>query len=118
MNKTKTVSINGDKNDIDVMHRSPARPIGKTDRIVSQPSDTTTNVKFHILIAEDEPMTRKILTLSLERLGYRVTAAKNGLDALVLFDEQHDQHDHADAGAGRVRRHPHHAAPAPQPHRA
>ncbi|MEM7539264.1 MAG: response regulator transcription factor [Chloroflexota bacterium] len=93
INKTRTTSINGDKTNLDVMHRSPALSTSKADKVVSQTSETTRNIKFHILIAEDEPMTRKILTLSLERLGYGVTAAKNGLEALVLFEEQQDRDD-------------------------
>jgi sigma-B regulation protein RsbU (phosphoserine phosphatase) len=40
-----------------------------------------------ILIAEDEPVSRKILQKTLENWGYEVTAAANGREALTAFRE-------------------------------
>src|SRR5665647_3812661 len=37
----------------------------------------------HVLIAEDHEADRKLLTMRLERNGYRVTAAGDGLEALA-----------------------------------
>src|SRR5262249_41281942 len=44
-----------------------------------------------ILLAEDNPVNRKIAILLLERLGYAVDAVENGLDALV--SAQFSQYD-------------------------
>lgn len=42
-----------------------------------------------ILIAEDEPVSRKVLQKTLECWGYEVTAASNGREALAIFRENH-----------------------------
>ncbi|MBN2717160.1 MAG: response regulator transcription factor [Deltaproteobacteria bacterium] len=47
-------------------------------------------IPLHLLIAEDDTATRKILTKTLEKFGYRVTAAKNGTEALALLDDEAD----------------------------
>jgi len=45
--------------------------------------------KPHILIAEDEEFLRNLLFVSLEREGFAVVAARDGIDALDSFDSQH-----------------------------
>lgn len=40
---------------------------------------------MHILIAEDDPTSRLVLTRTLEKLGYEVTAAVDGVDAWGKF---------------------------------
>src|SRR4051794_10046259 len=40
---------------------------------------------MRILIAEDEPMSRLLLQIHLEKWGYEVTAAQNGAEAWRLF---------------------------------
>ena len=41
-----------------------------------------------ILIAEDEELVRKIITLLLERLGFSVFAAKDGQEALRIYQRE------------------------------
>jgi len=41
-----------------------------------------------ILVADDEPLVLNLAGTILRRNGYRVLAAKDGTDALALFDEQ------------------------------
>ncbi len=41
-----------------------------------------------ILVVEDEPSLRKLLEASLSRLGYKVTLAANGGEALLLMEEK------------------------------
>ena len=43
-----------------------------------------------ILLVEDEPAIRQLMSAALERAGYRVVQAKNGADALKRFDESVD----------------------------
>lgn len=45
--------------------------------------------KPHILIAEDEEFLRNLLLVSLEREGFVVAAARDGVDALNSFGSQH-----------------------------
>jgi signal transduction histidine kinase len=42
----------------------------------------------HILIAEDDPGAARILRQILQQIGYRVTVAEDGLQALRILDEQ------------------------------
>lgn len=44
--------------------------------------------KLNVLVVDDEKLMCDILTMSLQRLGYAVTTASNGLDALDLFESQ------------------------------
>ena len=48
-----------------------------------------------ILLAEDEEMVRDIAVLTLERSGYRVLAAKDGEEALRLFEEHRNDTEFA-----------------------
>jgi diguanylate cyclase (GGDEF)-like protein len=43
------------------------------------------NPNFPILLAEDDPVTRKLLKKNLVRAGYQVTCVENGHEALTLF---------------------------------
>jgi len=40
-----------------------------------------------ILLVEDEPAVRQLFALALTRAGYRVHEARNGREALLVFDE-------------------------------
>ena len=42
----------------------------------------------HVLIVEDEPAQREVLSYNLEAEGYRVSAAMNGEEALLLVSEE------------------------------
>ncbi len=44
---------------------------------------------FHIMVAEDDPNTRKLMKTVLEQSGYEVVLAKDGLEALELLDKVH-----------------------------
>ena len=44
-------------------------------------------VNANILVADDEESFRTLLTITLERAGYRVTAVRNGEEALATFQE-------------------------------
>ena len=44
-----------------------------------------------ILVADDEPMIRSMVARILERAGYRVLVAKDGNEALVLFEANRDE---------------------------
>lgn len=46
-----------------------------------------------ILLVEDEPAVRQLFMLALTRAGYRVFEARNGQEALKMFDEHGDSID-------------------------
>ncbi|MEM6430291.1 MAG: response regulator, partial [Deinococcota bacterium] len=50
------------------------------------PSSSSEATALRILLAEDDLMSRKLITKVLERLGYTVTAVDNGQDALVAVE--------------------------------
>jgi DNA-binding response OmpR family regulator len=41
--------------------------------------------KVHVLVVDDEKMIRSLLKMSLQRMGYEVTTAEDGAEALDLF---------------------------------
>lgn len=45
-------------------------------------------MKPSILIVDDEPMTRNLLRLMLERAGFEISEAEDGLKALLMVAEQ------------------------------
>ena len=45
-------------------------------------------MKPSILIVDDEPMTRNLLRLMLERAGFEISEAEDGLKALLMMAEQ------------------------------
>jgi DNA-binding response OmpR family regulator len=55
----------------------------------SQPSnayfDPLSQQKVHVMVVDDEKMIRSLLKMSLQRMGYDVTAAEDGEEALRLF---------------------------------
>ena len=53
-------------------------------------SEERGQVEATILLVEDEPAIRQLMAGSLEREGYRVVQARNGREALNLFDETVD----------------------------
>lgn len=44
--------------------------------------------KVHVLVVDDEKMIRSLLKMSLQRMGYEVTTAEDGAEALDLFRSQ------------------------------
>jgi two-component system cell cycle sensor histidine kinase/response regulator CckA len=59
------------------------------DAIVTGPDETRAPGGNHetILLVEDEPAVRQLFAIALTRAGYRVYEARNGAEALKLFDE-------------------------------
>lgn len=49
---------------------------------------SVTATRETILLVEDEPPVRQLFATALMRAGYRVLEARNGQEALDLFDEQ------------------------------
>jgi two-component system cell cycle sensor histidine kinase/response regulator CckA len=50
-------------------------------------------VRETILLVEDEPAVRRLFALALTRAGYRVYEARNGEEAVAVFDEHGDTID-------------------------
>lgn len=48
-------------------------------------SETQSEQLYRILLADDDPMVREMLTTRLERMGYQVTAAADGAEAIGIF---------------------------------
>jgi DNA-binding response OmpR family regulator len=48
----------------------------------------TARGKVHVLVVDDEKMIRSLLKMSLQRMGYDVTTAEDGAEALDLFQTQ------------------------------
>lgn len=46
-------------------------------------------LNFPILLAEDDPVSRKLLEKTLQKAGYEVVSAENGRRALALFDQRY-----------------------------
>jgi two-component system, cell cycle sensor histidine kinase and response regulator CckA len=63
---------------------APARVV---TRISARPSVASTGHET-VLVVEDEPLILKVAQVALEKLGYRVLCARDGLDALELAREQ------------------------------
>ncbi|MFH1985356.1 MAG: ATP-binding protein [Pseudomonadota bacterium] len=61
-----------------------ARPPDKTSRSLAMEGSGT------VLLVEDEEMMRSMATTMLSRLGFKVFAAKDGLEALELFRDRRD----------------------------
>lgn len=51
----------------------------------SKPPGAAASRKVHVLVVDDEKMIRSLLKMSLQRMGYEVTAAEDGEEALALF---------------------------------
>jgi len=63
---------------------TPQGETGVVNSVPQQPDD-----KISILVADDEKMMLQLLSMSLQRLGYHVVTAENGLEAIELFDRHH-----------------------------
>jgi CheY-like chemotaxis protein len=53
----------------------------------------TSDTRETILLVEDEPAVRQLFMLALTRAGYRVYEARNGQEALKMFDQYGDSID-------------------------
>jgi DNA-binding response OmpR family regulator len=69
------------------MKRSLGGPQEPNDRF-SLDAPIPARGKVHVLVVDDEKMIRSLLKMSLQRMGYEVTAAEDGAEALDLFQAQ------------------------------
>ncbi|MEM8810839.1 MAG: CHASE2 domain-containing protein, partial [Cyanobacteria bacterium P01_G01_bin.38] len=65
---------------------TPQVPLPPTQQVVGLAPDQRS---FRLLIAEDEPVSRKLLTKLLTSLGFEVRAAANGKEAVELWEKWH-----------------------------
>ncbi|KAI0664325.1 hypothetical protein C8Q70DRAFT_905421 [Cubamyces menziesii] len=94
---------------------SPALSAGTTNTLPSQAGSTSSahtpasshgmlfEPKLNVLVVDDDPLTRKLMSRMLTRLGCRVTTAENGEVALELILNVHAQHQtpsSEDTGSG------------------
>lgn len=71
----------------------PMVPAAVEEASVTAPTATERGSTETILVVEDETALRRLLCLSLERYGYKVFAAKDGAEAIDLF-QQHEHQVH------------------------
>lgn len=60
-----------------------AAPVGGAG--TSRASGASASRKIHVLVVDDEKMIRSLLKMSLQRMGYEVSTAEDGEEALALF---------------------------------
>lgn len=58
------------------------------DNASSAPVASEQTTPFSILVVDDSKDTRTLLSLALERCGYRVTLAESGMEALEILQQQ------------------------------
>ena len=69
---------------------SPPRPAMQQERAMAQQTPGTLET---ILLVEDEPAVRQLFSQALSRAGYAVYEARNGQEAMKLFDQHGDSID-------------------------
>ena len=75
-----------------MIDRQPGLPLRRYDK--RQPTDTMGPTKLEtILLVEDEPAVRQLFAHALSRAGYAVHEARNGQEAMKLFDQHGDTID-------------------------
>jgi two-component system, cell cycle sensor histidine kinase and response regulator CckA len=60
---------------------------------VAADESSASDMRETILLVEDEPAVRQLFMLALTRAGYRVFEARNGQEALKMFDQHGDSID-------------------------
>jgi len=64
-----------------------------TARVVSADQRNNMEQRETILLVEDEPAVRQLFQLALTRAGYRVYEARNGQEAMKMFDQHGESID-------------------------
>lgn len=62
-------------------------------RVIAADEGRAEDSRETILLVEDEPAVRQLFTIALTRAGYRVYEARNGQEALKLFEQHGDSID-------------------------
>lgn len=70
------------------MKRSFGSGSHNSDNRYSLDNPISSHGKVHVLVVDDEKMIRSLLKMSLQRMGYEVTTADDGAQALDLFQNQ------------------------------
>lgn len=70
------------------MKRSIGGGSQDSDHRSSTDNAASSRGKVHVLVVDDEKMIRSLLKMSLQRMGYEVTTADDGAEALDLFQTQ------------------------------
>ena len=70
------------------MKRSPGGGSQASDNRSLTDNAVSSRGKVHVLVVDDEKMIRSLLKMSLQRMGYEVTTADDGAEALDLFQTQ------------------------------
>src|SRR5688500_11638174 len=70
------------------MKRSFGSGSHHSDNRYSTDNPISSHAKVHVLVVDDEKMIRSMLQMSLQRMGYDVTTADDGAQALDLFHHQ------------------------------
>ena len=65
----------------------------RLSRLVSPGQGTELEQRETILLVEDEPAVRQLFSVALTRAGYRVHEARNGQEALKVFDQHGESVD-------------------------
>jgi two-component system, cell cycle sensor histidine kinase and response regulator CckA len=65
----------------------------RTATAVAADESVSGDARETILLVEDEPAVRQLFMLALTRAGYRVFEARNGQEALKMFDQHGDSID-------------------------
>jgi CheY-like chemotaxis protein len=60
---------------------------------INKEADSSADSRETILLVEDEPAVRQLFLTALTRAGYRVYEARNGQEALKMFDQYGDSID-------------------------
>ncbi|MEM9586751.1 MAG: hypothetical protein AAGA03_05685, partial [Planctomycetota bacterium] len=77
------VELDGEAEPEPVVAPEPIEPVAQLPEKPARQSESTV-----ILIVDDSPTVRKLVTLTLERVGYEVLTAENGVEALNLIAQQ------------------------------
>lgn len=73
----------------DGMNGSEALMLRREQPPIVDQRDSGENIEpLRILVAEDDPMSRKLATHLLEKMGHKVCSAENGQQALTVLDER------------------------------
>jgi chemosensory pili system protein ChpA (sensor histidine kinase/response regulator) len=68
------------------VERRRSQPAGEAPRL---PGHVPSKSSLHVLVVDDSPSVRRVVTSFLERSGWQTTAAKDGIDALEKLASIH-----------------------------